>query len=246
MTKDETVENNDEKKPEEGQTTDEKTAEETVKTTPPSDEGTEKGENVDKKEDEKEEENPYEAALKAVTDHNKDLVKENRQKTGALKEARKELDKKDNKPEEKSDEKPKEIGEVSEDDKPLTRSEAQKMLDNEKLEGMIERITIDDAERKLIRYHLANSIVRTGDNVKDLKAAYALANAHIVDQVKAQEAKVEGHENFMAGMTDNIAVSSKKGKEPYETNPVLIKAAQNLKKMGASGAVKYLNKQAKK
>ena len=73
--------------------------------------------------------------------------------------------------------------ETDDDDKPLTRREAQELIDEsknadseEQVEEEIEEVASNPDEAKLIRHHLKNTIKRTGNVKKDVRRARLHAN----------------------------------------------------------------------
>lgn len=65
------------------------------------------------------------------------------------------------------------------------------------IDAKISALTGDEAEAKVIKHHLQNSIVRSGDVERDLRAAIALANADKVWEQRANRAMEERREDFM-------------------------------------------------
>jgi len=65
------------------------------------------------------------------------------------------------------------------------------------IDAKISALTGDETEAKVIKHHLENSIVRSGDPDRDLRAAIALANADKVWEQRANRAIEERREDFM-------------------------------------------------
>jgi len=65
------------------------------------------------------------------------------------------------------------------------------------IDAKISALTDDDAEAKVIKHHLQNSIVRSGDVERDLRAAIAMANADKVWEQRANRAMEERREDFL-------------------------------------------------
>lgn len=209
-----TVDNQDEKQVEDVDTS--KTTAETTETT------TESQDDV----------NPYKAEL--------DKVQEiARQKDGALKEERrlrKEAEEK-LKAATTSDIPTSET--QKEEKKYLTQDELEARLAREKFEIQLERVTDNTDEQKLVRHHYENSIVRTGDVAADLRMAVALANQHVVEQVRRAQADREVQESVVARVSggSNYTRPTSTGSDPTS------RAVSNLlKKIGASDAEKYIGK----
>ena len=163
----------------------------------------------------------------------------NRQKEGALKEERR-LRK-------EAEAKLKETTESTLDDGPkekyLTQAQVDAALDKrmarEKFETKLESISNNVDEQKLVRYHYENSIVKTGDVATDLEMAVAIANRHLVNQVKNAEAEREENEFIAAKVSggNTYMRANSKGVDPNNRA-----TAQFLKNIGAGDAEKYLRK----
>lgn len=65
------------------------------------------------------------------------------------------------------------------------------------IDAKISALTGDEAEAKVIKHHLQNSIIRSGDVDRDLRAAIALANSDRVWEQRANRAMEERREDFM-------------------------------------------------
>ena len=65
------------------------------------------------------------------------------------------------------------------------------------IDAKISALTGDEAEAKVIKHHLQNSIVKSGDSDRDLRAAIALANADRIWEQRANRAMEERREDFM-------------------------------------------------
>jgi hypothetical protein len=133
------------------------------------------------------------------------------------------------------------------DDEPkvkyLTQVEMDAALDKrmakQKFEDKLETVSNNVEEQKLVRYHYENSIVRTGDVATDLKMAIAIANQHLVEQVKKAEADREENEFINAKVSGGGTYNRASGKGTTTNDRA---AAQFLKNIGAADAEKFLGK----
>ncbi len=181
------------------------------------------------------EENPYKKQMA-------ELAIENRQKAGALKEAKtktKELEERLKALEEsKTDDE-----EIKPTRKYISPEEADKLMEEkikaQKLEDLILQSTSNVDEQNLVRYHLNNSIVKTGDINKDLTMAIAIANSHLVSQAKSAETERLNRENISAQYSMGRSYS-KQGTPSWQADPIKKEANELLKKLGIKDGEKYL------
>lgn len=173
---------------------------------------------------------------------NERLAAEARQKAGAVQEER---DRR-KKAEEESKAKDEALEALAKEKKGgLSAEETDKLLD-EKLskrdfQNLLSQTTPDVDEQKLIQFHYENSIVKTGNVGEDFKKAFAIANQHLVDQAKKAQEEREENEGFVASFQSSRPTAPL-GKQAYETNPSLKRAASILDRLGVPEAKKFLGK----
>ena len=174
------------------------------------------------------------------------LAVENRQKTGALKEAKEKVKTAEEKAKE-LEERLKALEENKEEVKPkskyLSPEEADKLMTDkikqQRLEDLIVKSTSNLDEQKLVRYHLDNSIVKTGDVEQDLSMAIAIANKHLVDQAKSAEVERLNREAMNAQFSGGRSYS-RQGTPSWQADPIKKEANELLKKLGVHDGEKYL------
>lgn len=173
------------------------------------------------------EKSPYEVELERINAEKEEQI---RQKNGALEEERRRR-KEAEALIKKTD---------SETDK-LTVEQIKEMVDARLMQNRfadkLDSITADPKEKELIKFHYENSIRHTGDVQADLANAVALANRHVIDEVKrntSERVQTEARNaQFSRGGTYNRASND-------AVPPRNAAAAQILKMMGAEDAIKHL------
>lgn len=181
--------------------------------------------------------NQYEQELKRLKDledENLRLKDEARRKGGALREARQRL-----KELEGDDSDTRDI--VSEDSpkKALTAEDLQEYDLKRQVQEQIRSMSSDPAEAKLA-WELYNSrLVKSGNSLEDAEAAIALANRHIVKDIKSKEVeRMNADINFARGSHSNP--QSNRSGMSKENDPVKNKAKELLNSIGAGDASKFL------
>lgn len=240
MEDEKTGDENTEKKSEEVDTS--KTTDEETSTNDDSKTGddTDEGDDIDKN---KEEENPYKQQLEDiekekenVEDEKEQLDTELRQNKGALKEEREKRKEAEEKLKDYKDN-----NEEDEEEDTFSEYDIDKKIDakitKERVINGIDKMSNNDDEKKLIKYHYENSIVKSGDTVKDLKNAQTLANQHLIEKVKEQDKTINTEQETMAGMSSASSVAGDKGSS---NTPFKKKAGDFLDSIGASEAKKNL------
>jgi len=98
---------------------------------------------------------------------------------------------------------------------------------------MIESMTDDPKAREVIQYHFDKLIVQTGDIAKDVKRAFASANADRVEQITEQERLASEMENQSAS---SMSASGSRGSSHARTPMTAAdREAQELSEMVAGG-----------
>lgn len=129
--------------------------------------------------------------------------------------------------------------------KGMSKEDVDKLL-NEKLsvreveQGLLQASS-DPEEQKLIRHHYDNSIVKSGNVAEDLQKAVAIANQHIVQKARAEQAEREQAEGIATSFQSSHSYG-RQGKPAYESDPRMKAAAAILDKLGAGDAKKFLGK----
>jgi hypothetical protein len=106
-------------------------------------------------------------------------------------------------------------------------------------DSTIDKLSSDVNEAKLAKFHLENTIKRSGDPLKDAKAALALANADKFIEQRQYQMQEEGRENELASLS-----ASTQGREPSKSaykSPVTRQAEQFLDLINPK-AKKFLQK----
>ena len=99
--------------------------------------------------------------------------------------------------------------EESDDDDEIVEEKIDKSYVDKKNEEILVGLSLDknvndEAEKKLIKYHYNNSIIKTGDIAKDLKNARAIANEHIIESIKKTREEAARNESEMTGYSAGI------------------------------------------
>lgn len=171
------------------------------------------------------------------------LAVENRQKAGALKEAKSKAKELEDRLAALEAAKEDDKEEVKPTRKYLSPEEAEKLMEDkmkaQRLEDLILQSTSNVDEQNLVRYHLNNSIVKTGDIQKDLTMAIAIANSHLVNQAKSAEVERTSRENMNAQYSMGRSYH-KPGTPSWQADPIKKEANELLKKLGIKDGEKYL------
>lgn len=98
----------------------------------------------------------------------------------------------------------------------------------------------DENEAKLARFHLDNTIKRSGDAVKDAKAALAIANAETLYEMRQAQIAGEAHEESLSRLSSSVSAQAPR-KTTYK-DPVQRKAEEMLDLIKPA-AKKFLGRQ---
>lgn len=179
---------------------------------------------------EKKEESPYEKQLKELEAEKEKLEAEKKKQDEIIEHKNRAIEalKKEKK------ETPKADDDLEERLFNRFKAEQQQEIFNNKLQTL----TADEAERKVIAHHYNNSIVKTGDLEKDLRAAVALADADVVWERRQNQAMEEGREDFLTsfagqaprGNVKNVMQSAAQAEAAKIVGAVNPKAVEHLKK----------------
>lgn len=176
-----------------------------------SDEGTdETGESDESESNDEADNNPYEARLKELEKENEEIK---RNKTEAIRAERKKRQVAEAKVKQQED------GDLSEDEKPLTRKELEVFYQQKEDVKRIESLATNESERNLI-----SKFVEQGYSVDD---AYLKANSHIIEEHKQAEREQEQTEATMAGYSRAVS-RGKKGSPAWSTDPIKKQAADGM------------------
>lgn len=107
------------------------------------------------------------------------------------------------------------------------------ITNQQQVETMINSSTTDENERKLIKDAYENSIVKTGDLQQDLKKAFAIANASVIDEIRKNKSEAEANELIMTKFSAGQNYG-KQGEDNVLNTPAKKAAAENLRKLGMS------------
>lgn len=183
---------------------------------------------------EKKEESPYEKQLREIEEkHQKEI--EEKQKIIDNKNRAIEAMKKKSK--ESVDEPEKTPDDLAED---ILKRVEQKQIEKVILQR-VNAVTKDESERKVILHHYNNSIVKTGDVDKDLKAAVALSDADILWEQRRNRAIEEQQEDFLSNFSSAAPLRGNNQGGGYQNDPILKQAAELVRAVNPD-AVKHLKR----